>query len=223
MMAGKAQHPENVFYWLMNTLDDVIERDPNVSSATRINLHDLLLSPGIGGGRGNASGGNELLPTSGGGHRSSGRVAALSVSYLAIFALSLVGNSVVCHVIRRYRRLHTVTNVFIANLAVSDIFVTVLNVPFHVMRHLSDDWPLGQFMCRLVSFAMTVFVYVSTFTMTVIAVDRYVVIVHPFRPRMSVKVGAVVVVVIWTLAGVMSSPYAIFAQVMTCLVQSSFV
>jgi len=122
-------------------------------------------------------------------------------------------DSLVCLVIYRTRRLHTVTNVFIANLAVSDLFITVINVPFNVVRHLTTDWTFGHFTCGLVNFSMTVFVYVSTLTMTAIAVDRYIVILHPMRPRMSVGIGLTVVAVAWFVGSVMSLPFAIFAQV----------
>lgn len=145
--------------------------------------------------------------------RSSWQIVALCIAYLVVFIASLSGNALVCLVIYRTRRLHTVTNVFIANLAVSDLFITVVNVPFNIARHLMTDWTFGQFTCGLVNFALTVFVYVSTLTMTAIAVDRYVVIIHPLRPRMSVGVGLTVVCVTWFAASVMSLPFAIFAEV----------
>lgn len=137
----------------------------------------------------------------------------LCAAYLVIFCISLFANALVCHVIRRHRRLHSVTNVFIANLAVSDIFITIVNIPYNVARHVTADWALGQASCALANLALTAFVYVSTFTMTAIAVDRYVVILHPLRPRMSVGVGLVVVAVTWIVAILMSLPFAVFAQV----------
>jgi len=138
-------------------------------------------------------------------------------AYLVIFCVSLFANTLVCHVVRRHRRLHSVTNVFIANLAVSDIFITVVNIPFNVARHVTAaGWTLGQATCAVANLALTTFVYVSTFTMTAIAVDRYVVILHPLRPRMSVGVGLAVVAVTWLAAVLMSLPFAVFARVSRC-------
>lgn len=214
-MMSEGADPGTGFLWLMQRLDDVIERNPNVSySETRIHLYHLL-DP--------STPGNDTGHSHGTSAPSSGRILAISISYLVIFVLSLIGNSIVCQVIYRNKRLHTVTNTFIANLAFSDLFITLLNLPLHMVRHLAEDWPLGQFMCRLVNLTQTVFVYVSTFTMTVIAVDRYMVIVHPFRPRMSVSIGLVVVAVIWVMATVMSSPFAVFAQVSLINMSTSFV
>jgi len=140
-------------------------------------------------------------------------VALLCSAYFVIFCISLYANTLVCHVIRRHRRLHSVTNVFIANLAVSDIFITLVNIPFNVVRHVTAGWALGQATCALANLALTTFVYVSTLTMTAIAVDRYVVILHPLRPRMSVGVGLVIVGVTWLVAVLMSLPFAVFSQV----------
>jgi len=145
--------------------------------------------------------------------RSRTELVLLCASYLVIFCMSLFANTLVCHVIRRHRRLHSVTNVFIANLAVSDMFITLVNIPFNIVRHVTAGWALGQTTCALANLALSVFVYVSTFTMTAIAVDRYVVILHPLRPRMSVAVGLLVVAVTWVVAVIMSLPFAVFAQV----------
>ena len=145
--------------------------------------------------------------------RSRTELILLCAAYLVVFCLSLFANTLVCHVIRRHRRLHSVTNVFIANLAVSDIFITLVNIPFNMARHLTAGWALGQLTCALTNLALTAFVYVSTLTMTAIAVDRYIVILHPLRPRMSVAVGLAVVAVTWVVAILMSLPFALFAQV----------
>ena len=36
-----------------------------------------------------------------------------------------------------------------------------------------DDWPFGGFMCSIVPFTQSVSVFVSSYTMTAIAIDRY--------------------------------------------------
>ena len=41
------------------------------------------------------------------------------------------------------------------------------------VRLMLDDWPFGGLMCSLVPFTQSVSVFVSSYTMTAIAVDRY--------------------------------------------------
>ena len=78
----------------------------------------------------------------------------------------------VCHVIYKNKRLHTVTNIFIANLSISDMVITILNIPFNIMRNILEHWPFGKVMCILVNFTLMASVYASTFTMAAIAMDR---------------------------------------------------
>ena len=56
--------------------------------------------------------------------------ALLIVAYSVIIIMSLFGNMLVCHVVLKNKRMHSATSLFIVNLAVSDIMITLLNTPF---------------------------------------------------------------------------------------------
>jgi hypothetical protein len=77
------------------------------------------------------------------------------IFYSIIFIISLFGNCLVCYVIFSTRQMRTVTNFYIANLTISDIMMTLLNIPFNVMRFVLDDWPFGQLLCKCVPFIQT--------------------------------------------------------------------
>ncbi|XP_068247224.1 uncharacterized protein [Palaemon carinicauda] len=145
--------------------------------------------------------------------RDPGRMVIIILVYSILIAISLFGNLLVCHVVLRTRRLHTLTNTFLANLAVSDLLMTALNIPFNVARVLLDDWPFGSFMCSMVPFVQVTSVYVSAFTMVAIALDRYQVIIHPLKPRLGSFHGAIIISVVWLLAALVSLPYAIYSEV----------
>jgi len=74
------------------------------------------------------------------------------VSYSIIFLISIFGNSLVCYIIFSTRQLRTVTNYYIANLTVSDLMMTLINIPFTIARLLLDDWPFGELLCKCVPF-----------------------------------------------------------------------
>jgi len=57
----------------------------------------------------------------------------------------------------------------------------LLAVPFTPLSGLLKSWVFGEALCHLVPMILGVTVHVSTLTSTAIAVDRYLVIVHPFR------------------------------------------
>ncbi|XP_050397295.1 G-protein coupled receptor 83 [Patella vulgata] len=143
------------------------------------------------------------------------RNSVLIIAYSLLCVISIFGNSLVCYVICKNKRLHTATNYFIANLAVADLLVTCVNVPFNIARNILDEWPFGDFICHLVNFSLMVSVYVSTYTLTAIALDRHRVVLKPFTPRMSKTVSAVILVFIWLLAIMLSLPYGIFNRVKT--------
>lgn len=81
-------------------------------------------------------------------------------------------------------------------------------------RLLLDDWPFGSVLCKLGPFIQAISVYVSTISMTIIAIDRYQVLVGLLRRRFTstVPTGAIIAL-IWLLAGLLSVPHAWFNQV----------
>ncbi len=77
------------------------------------------------------------------------------ICYSIIFIISLFGNCLVCYVILSTRQMRTVTNFYIVNLTISDIMMTLINIPFNVMRFVLDDWPFGELLCKCVPFIQT--------------------------------------------------------------------
>lgn len=102
------------------------------------------------------------------------------VAYALILIVSLVGNTLVCHISfsgrkcpGRSHRSRTTTDLLIGCLAFSDLVMTIFNIPFNIARILLPHWPFGSFLCFGVPFVQTACVYVSTFTMTAIALHRW--------------------------------------------------
>ncbi|KAG8181224.1 hypothetical protein JTE90_002906 [Oedothorax gibbosus] len=133
--------------------------------------------------------------------------------YSVIVLISIFGNLLVCSIVIRNRNMHSATYVFITNLALSDLLMTVLNIPFNVARLLLNDWPFGAIMCWCVPLMQFTSVYVSTFTMMCIAVDRYRVVSKPFRPRLQPCKAIQVTICIWLLAIFLSVPHAVFNKI----------
>lgn len=70
--------------------------------------------------------------------------------YFTIVVVSLFGNLLVCYVILKRKRMRISTNLLMANLALSDLLMTVINIPFNIARILLTDWPFGSTLCILV-------------------------------------------------------------------------
>ncbi len=95
--------------------------------------------------------------------------------YVLVVLVGVFGNYLLIYVICRSKKMHNVTNLFIGNLAFSDMLMCVTCVPFTLAYAFSPHgWTFGRFMCYLVFLIQPVTVYVSVFTLTAIAVDRWV-------------------------------------------------
>ncbi|KAF3687666.1 putative G-protein coupled receptor 83 Glucocorticoid-induced receptor Precursor [Channa argus] len=108
-----------------------------------------------------------------GGEWQDGSLKALLVAaYSLIIVISLFGNTLVCHVVVKNKRTQSATSLFIMNLAVADIFITVLNTPFTLVRFVNSTWVFGRTMCHISRFVQYCSLHVSTLTLTAIALDR---------------------------------------------------
>ncbi|XP_077999632.1 neuropeptide FF receptor 2-like [Glandiceps talaboti] len=137
------------------------------------------------------------------------------VSYLLIFLLCLIGNTLVCLIVMRNPRMHTVTNFFIVNLAVADVLVSIFCMPITLVTNIVKGWPFGLVMCKLTPVIQGISVAASIFTLTVIAIDRHENITNPLRPRMEFRTACRCVLVIWILSVAIMVPQGIVLQLGT--------
>ncbi|KYO43033.1 G-protein coupled receptor 83 [Alligator mississippiensis] len=141
--------------------------------------------------------------------------ALLVAAYSFIIVFSLFGNLLVCHVVVKNKRMQSATSLFIVNLAVADIMITLLNTPFTLARFVNSTWIFGKRMCHVSRFAQYCSLHVSALTLTAIAVDRHQVIMYPLKPRISTAKGVVYISVIWIMATCFSLPHAIYQKLFT--------
>ncbi|XP_062873878.1 neuropeptide FF receptor 1 like 2 [Trichomycterus rosablanca] len=139
--------------------------------------------------------------------------ASLTLAYLFIFLLCMVGNGLVCLIVLENRRMRTVTNLFILNLAVSDLLVGVFCVPTTLVDNLITGWPFTNTVCKMSGLVQGMSVSASVFTLVAIAVDRFRCIVYPFQPKLTLLVAKVTIVMIWVLALVIMCPSAVMLTV----------
>lgn len=68
---------------------------------------------------------------------------AFALAGALIFALALFGNSLVVYVVTRSKAMHTVTNIFICSLALSDLLIAFC-IPVTMLQNISDKWLGGK-------------------------------------------------------------------------------
>ncbi|XP_014678145.1 PREDICTED: cholecystokinin receptor type A-like, partial [Priapulus caudatus] len=85
-------------------------------------------------------------------HRVDLGAAVKIVLYSIIFVLSITGNALVIVTLVQNKRMRTITNVFLLNLSVSDLLLTIFCMPFTLTGHLLQDWIFGGAMCTLIMY-----------------------------------------------------------------------
>lgn len=74
------------------------------------------------------------------------------VLYATILLLAIVGNTLVIFTLIQNRRMRTITNVFLLNLAISDVLLGVLCMPITLVGTLLRDFIFGEAMCKLLPY-----------------------------------------------------------------------
>uniref|UniRef100_A0A3Q4GV61 Neuropeptide FF receptor 2 n=1 Tax=Neolamprologus brichardi TaxID=32507 RepID=A0A3Q4GV61_NEOBR len=139
--------------------------------------------------------------------------AVFTVSYLLIFLVCMVGNGVVCFIVLRSKNMRTVTNLFILNLAISDLLVGIFCMPTTLVDNVITGWPFGRVVCKLSGMVQGISVSASVFTLVAIAIDRFRCIVYPFKQKLTIATSKLIIVIIWVLAVAIMCPSGIMLQV----------
>ncbi|XP_055617474.1 dopamine D2-like receptor isoform X2 [Toxorhynchites rutilus septentrionalis] len=103
--------------------------------------------------------------------------------YVIIFLLSVVGNLLVILTLAQNKRMRTVTNVYLLNLAISDLLLGVFCMPFTLVGQVLRKFIFGSIMCKLIPYFQAVSVSVAVWTLVAISLERYFAICRPLSSR----------------------------------------
>ncbi|KAM8925566.1 C-C chemokine receptor type 1-like [Lycaon pictus] len=133
--------------------------------------------------------------------------------YSLVFIIGLVGNILVLLVLMQYRRLKSMTSIYLLNLAISDLLF-LFTLPFWINYKLKDDWIFGNGTCKLLSGLYYTGLYSEILFIILLTVDRYLAIVHAvFALRVrTVIFGIISSIGAWVLALLASIPGFYFSK-----------
>ncbi|XP_051848045.1 adenosine receptor A2b [Antechinus flavipes] len=119
---------------------------------------------------------------------------------LVIAGLSIAGNVLVCCAVATNSTLKTATNYFLVSLAVADIAVGLLAIPFAIT--ISVGFCTDFHSCLFLACFVLVLTQSSIFSMLAVAIDRYLAIKIPLRYKSLVTGTRArgVIAVLWILA-----------------------
>ncbi|XP_025992168.2 dopamine D2-like receptor isoform X3 [Solenopsis invicta] len=122
--------------------------------------------------------------------------------------LTLFGNVLVILAVVKERTLQTVTNYFIVSLAVADLLVAVLVMPFAVYVLVNGSWSLPGFVCDFY-IAMDVTCSTSSiFNLVAISIDRYIAVTQPIKYAKHKNNRRVwlTILLVWAISAAIGSP-----------------
>ena len=132
-----------------------------------------------------------------------------------VATLGFLGNLLVVITVATTARMRNATNIFIANLAVADVFVCVFDLPLNLYYILTDNWIYGRILCKIIPAGFAFVVYLSALSMVLIAVDRFLLIVHPSRKRITPSVAMLLLLAIVSVAALVASPIGVFSRIIS--------
>ena len=129
-------------------------------------------------------------------------MAIESCLFALVILTALLGNVLVLHAVRRNPGLRTLPNYFVISLCVSDILMTTSVMPWSLGVLISGRWSYGGVSCQVQGFLSSVLAYVSILTISLIAVNRYLKVLHPntYRRHVSSRSTLAFVVSAWLLS-----------------------
>ena len=134
--------------------------------------------------------------------------------YLLLLIVSLVGNSLVIAVIWKTRKLRTLFNLFIQNMAVADILMPLFAIPRRINNVFdpTGEWLLdgliGSLTCKLLPFVEFTCIAVSAITLQLIAIQRFVSVVFASKKIQlanSRNKCAIVICLVWLVGAIYPS------------------
>ncbi|KAL4705040.1 hypothetical protein ACJJTC_009828 [Scirpophaga incertulas] len=115
--------------------------------------------------------------------------------------ISIIGNGMVIYIFSSTKSLKTPSNLLVINLAFADFLMMVTMSPAMVISCYYETWVFGPLACELYGCAGSLFGCASIWSMTMIAFDRYNVIVKGIAAKPMTNNGALLrILFIWMFA-----------------------
>ncbi|XP_028321244.1 dopamine receptor D2a [Gouania willdenowi] len=127
---------------------------------------------------------------------------------LLIFVI-VFGNVLVCMAVSREKALQTTTNYLIVSLAVADLLVATLVMPWVVYLEVVGEWRFSKIHCDIFVTLDVMMCTASIFNLCAISIDRYTAVAMPmlYNTRYSSRRRVTVMIsLVWSLSFAISCP-----------------
>lgn len=112
-----------------------------------------------------------------------GSKVAIGIAVTGCNLVIILGNALVILAIALNRKLRTVTNCFVLNLAIADMTLGILVLPFSMILLLEKRWMFGRVLCNLWAAVDVLCCTASILSLCAISVDRYIGVTKPLKHK----------------------------------------
>ncbi len=123
----------------------------------------------------------------------------------AIALLAIIGNSLVLTCVCKIKEMKTVTGVFLANLAASDLCVAFFCITLAIAASFNESILNNYITCHFNGFTLVLFFISSIQTLSAISVHKYIAVVHAMQTTVNKKRACVALASIWILSLVLAA------------------
>ncbi|EGT44130.1 hypothetical protein CAEBREN_05580 [Caenorhabditis brenneri] len=127
--------------------------------------------------------------------------------YGFLFVLGIFGNGGVLWAVARNKRLQSARNVFLLNLIFTDLILVFTAIPVTPWYAMTKDWAFGSVMCHLVPLSNSCSVFVTSWSLTAISLDKFLHINDPTKQPVSIRQALAITSLIWIVSTLINLPY----------------
>ncbi|KAL2712038.1 adipokinetic hormone/corazonin-related peptide receptor variant I-like isoform X1 [Vespula squamosa] len=137
------------------------------------------------------------------------------VTYSVLMGISAIGNiTILFLILRRRRSSKSRIYTMLMHLAIADLLVTFLMMPLEIGWAITVSWKAGDAMCRIMAFFRVFGLYLSSFILVCISMDRYYAVIKPLQLLHVDRRGKIMLTIAW-LASIFCSMPQILISILT--------
>ncbi|XP_039433487.1 neuropeptides capa receptor isoform X1 [Culex pipiens pallens] len=140
----------------------------------------------------------------------------VTILFVGILVTGVIGNLIVCLVIIRHPAMHTATNYYLFSLAVSDLILLLLGLPYEISLYWHQyPYSLGLAFCKIRALISEASTYVSVLTIVAFSMERFLAICHPLHlyTMSGLQRPVRIIAGLWIVSLLSAVPFAVFTDI----------
>uniref|UniRef100_A0A0K0E856 G_PROTEIN_RECEP_F1_2 domain-containing protein n=1 Tax=Strongyloides stercoralis TaxID=6248 RepID=A0A0K0E856_STRER len=127
--------------------------------------------------------------------------------YTVTCIIGFLANSIIIIVFLKTKKLRNLRNLYIINLAISDLTICTVSAPFTIYQSMNFYFPFNESACKFIASFQAINMFVSCFTLVLIAIDRFFLTHSPISWPQKTSCHILSYVCIWIFAVIITTPY----------------